>query len=125
MFFLQLEDFINTTSTVPMSSVAVQFLVNVLPSPNCTQAPVVIPLTGCLEVQVNVPVTFTLYAMNYCNRTTVVITDLISTVNINGMSVSSLFNSTTNTSLVYVTLTWTPQTGQIGVQQFCAVAYTR
>jgi len=108
-----------------MSSVQLQFLDYVLPSPTCTQLPVVIPLTNCLEVQVNVSVTFTLYAMNYCNRTKVVITDLISTVNINGMSVSSLINSTTNTSLVYVTLTWTPQTNQIGPQQFCAVAYTK
>jgi len=107
-----------------MSSVPLQFLVYVLPSPTCTQLPVVIPLTNCLEVQVNVSVTFTLYAMNYCNRTKVIITDLISTVNINGMSVSSLVNSTTNTSLVYVTLTWTPQINQIGPQEFCAVAYT-
>lgn len=106
-----------------MSSVSVTFLIYV-PSPNCSQAPVIIPLTGCLEVQVNVSVTFTLYTMNYCNRTKVVITDLIATVNINGMSVSSLTNSTTNTSLAYVTLTWTPQSNQIGSQQFCAVAYT-
>jgi hypothetical protein len=108
-----------------MSSVPLQFLINVLSAPSCPQAPVIIPLTGCLQVQVNVSVTFTLYAMNYCNRTKVAIVALLSTVSITGMSVSSLVNSTTNTSLVYVTLTWTPTIGQIGSQQFCAVAYTR
>jgi len=108
-----------------MSSVPLQFLVYVLPTPNCSQLPVVLPLTGCLEVQVNVAVTFTLYAMNYCNRTISTITNLLSSVDITGMSVSSLVNSTTNTSLVYVTLTWTPQISQIGPQEFCAVAYTR
>jgi hypothetical protein len=108
-----------------MSSVSVQFLIYVLPPPNCSILPVVIPLTGCLEVQVNVPVNFTLYAMNYCNRTISITTDLLPSVDITGMSVSSLTNSTTNTSLVSVTLTWTPLTSQIGPQLFCAVAYTR
>jgi hypothetical protein len=115
----------NTTSTDPMSSVAVQFLIYALPSPNCTQPPVILPLTGCLEVQVNVSVTFTLYAMNYCNKTIATITSFLSIIGITGMSVSNLTNSTTNTSLVYVTLRWTPQTNQIGSQQFCAIAYTR
>ena len=108
-----------------MSSVVVQFLIYVLPAPNCSQAPVIIPLTGCLEVEVNVPVTYTLFAMNYCNRTRTIITDLLPTVDINGMNVSSLSNSTTNTSLVFVTLTWTPRSDQIGQQEFCAVAYTK
>ncbi|CAF1020275.1 unnamed protein product [Rotaria sordida] len=121
---LQVEDFINTTSTNPMSSVAIQFLIYVLATPTCTQAPVILPLTSCLEIQVNVAMIFTLYAMNYCNRTKVIITDLISTVSITGLSASSLVNSTTHTSLVYVTFTWTPQITQIGSQQFCALAYT-
>ncbi len=107
-----------------MSSVSIQFLIYVI-TPNCSQAPVFIPLTGCLDVQVNVPVTFTLYVMNYCNRTVSITTSLLPTVSITGMTVSNLVNSTTNTSLVYVTLTWTPQASQIGSQQFCAVAYTR
>jgi hypothetical protein len=108
-----------------MSSVPVQFLIYVLPTNTCTLAPDIIPLTGCLEVQVNVPVNFTLYIMNYCNRTEAMVTNFISTVTINGMSVSNLTNSTTNASLAYVTLTWTPQTSQIGSQQYCAVAYTK
>ncbi|CAF2510248.1 unnamed protein product [Rotaria sp. Silwood2] len=30
----------------------------------------------------------------------------------------------TNASVVYVTVTWTPQVNQIGSQKFCAIAYT-
>ena len=107
-----------------MSSVPVQFLIYVL-TPNCSKLPIILPLTGCLEVQVNVPVNFTLYAMNFCNTTKTIITDIAATVGITGMQVGNLFNSTTNTSLSYVTLTWTPQSNQIGSQQFCAVAYTK
>ncbi len=108
-----------------MSSVPAQFLIYVLPTPSCTQAPFIIPLTGCLEVQVNVPVNFTLYIMNYCNKTTAVVNSFVPTVIINSMNISNLINSTTNTSLVYVTLTWTPQVGQIGSHAFCAIAYTK
>ena len=125
ILILQVEDFISTTSTSPMSSVPVQFLINVLPTPSCTQAPVFIPLTGCLEVQVNVPVSFTLYIMNYCNKTTSVVNTFFPTQTINFMNISNLINSTTNTSLVYVTLLWTPQISQIGSRDFCATAYTK
>lgn len=125
IFILQVEDFINTTSKSPMSSVPVQFLINVLPTPTCTQTPVFIPLTGCLEVQVNVPVTFILYIMNYCNKTTSIINTFFPTLTISFMNISNLVNSTTNTSLVYVTLNWTPQISQIGSREFCAIAYTK
>ncbi|CAF4220804.1 unnamed protein product, partial [Rotaria sordida] len=40
------------------------------------------------------------------------------------MNNSGLFNSSTNESLSYITLTWTPTSNQIGLQQFCAIAYT-
>jgi len=108
-----------------MSSVPVQFLIYVLPTPHCTQPPMILPLTDCLEVQVNVSVTFTLYIMDFCNNTISTITDLIPATSINDMQVSSLVNSTTNISLAYVTLSWTPQIDQLGSQQFCAVAYTK
>ena len=108
-----------------MSSVPVQFLIYVLPIPNCSLVPIIIPLTDCLEVQVNVPTTFTLYVMNYCDPTDAIITDLIPTTDITGLQISNLVNSTTNTSLSYVTLTWMPQINQTGPHQFCTVAYTR
>ena len=108
----------------PMSSVPIQFLIYVL-TPNCSTLPVILNLTGCLEVQVNVTTTFTLYAQNYCNKTKSVTTDILPSVGIDGLEVSNLTNSTTNSTLSYVTLTWTPTASQLGVQTFCAVAYTR
>jgi hypothetical protein len=108
-----------------MSSVAIEFLIYVLPTAECSQIPQIFPLTGCMEVQVNVPINFTLYTMNFCNKSKIIVIDLILTADIPGMQVSSLVNSTMNSSLTYVTLSWTPTTNQIGSQTFCAVAYTR
>lgn len=71
------------------------------------------------------PVNFTLNVMNRCNRTKISITDISDTVSIAGMQMTDLVNSTVNTSLTFVTLMWTPTSGQIGSQQFCATAYTK
>lgn len=108
-----------------MSSVGVQFLIYVLPLPTCSAAPAIVPLTNCLEVEVGTPVNFTLFAMNYCNRTKTIITDISVTMGIDGMSASTVYNSTTNTSLSYIVLNWIPTSNQIGLQQFCATAYTK
>ena len=107
-----------------MSSVAIQFLIIVL-TPSCPTSPVILNLTGCLEVEVNVATTFTLYAQNYCNKTKSITTAILSSDGIDGLQVSNLVNSTTNSTLSYVTLTWTPTASQLGIQTFCAVAYTR
>ncbi len=112
----------NETSMEPMSSVPVQFLIYVLPTPTCTILPLILPLTDCLEVQVGVTMNFTLYAMNLCNST-VIITDIIISQGISGMTAGSLTNSTTNSSLSYIILTWTPQVNQIGSQELCLIAY--
>lgn len=108
-----------------MSSVPVQFLVYVMANLSCTQPPVFLPLTNCTEVQVGTPVILNLYVMNLCNRTKTIISDIIDTVSITGMQISNISNSTTNVSLSYVTLNWTPTTSQIGSRQFCAIAYTK
>ena len=85
----------------------------------------ILPLTDCLQVQANVSVSFILYAMDFCDAATSTITDIIPITFIHGLTISRLVNSTTNSSLVYVTLTWTPQSDQIGSQEFCAGAYTK
>ena len=108
-----------------MSSVPVQFLIYVIHVPKCPQPPLIFPSTDCLNVQVGIPINFTLYAMTLCNVTTVIIIDIMQTVGIAGMQMGNLTNSTINASLVYVPLIWTPQMYQLGTQQFCAIAYTR
>ncbi|CAF3405323.1 unnamed protein product [Rotaria socialis] len=78
----------------------------------------------CMEVQVNVPINFTLYTMNFCNKSKIIVIGLILPADIPDTQVSSLVNSTTNSSLAYVTPRWTPTTNQIEPQTFCAVAFT-
>ncbi|CAF2762476.1 unnamed protein product [Rotaria sp. Silwood2] len=115
------EDFINETSTEPMSSVPVQFLIYVQATPSCTILPVFVSLSDCLEVQVGVTNNFTLYVMNLCNFSAT-ITEAIMTKKISGVTTSNVKNSTTNT-LSYIQLSWTPQSSQIGTQEMCAYAY--
>ncbi|CAF1946688.1 unnamed protein product [Rotaria magnacalcarata] len=121
---IQVEDFIDSSSTIPMSSVPVQMLIYVLPTPVCSIKPIMLPLTGCLEVQVGVSVSFNISAMNLCNFTVANITDIAASTNINGMTGSNLTSSTTNSSISYVTYTWIPQSNQIGSQKLCFIAFT-
>ena len=108
-----------------MSSVPVQFLIYVLPQPNCTIAPIIQSVNGCLEVQVGVLMSFNLYVTNLCNLSIANLTDLVITKSINGMTVGNFTMSATNPSLYSATFTWTPQSNQVGSQQLCATAYTR
>lgn len=108
-----------------MSSVPVQFLVYILPEPTCPTEPIIIPLQGCLEVAVGSPKNFTIFVQNLCNPNTIKIVDMIVSPAINGMQMSNLTQVPTNSSLYYVTFTWTPQASQIGLQEMCMVAYTR
>ena len=107
-----------------MSSVPVQFLIYVMPDPTCPDSPIIIPLTGCLEVSVGVVMSFNLSILNQCQPTISNIADVLLSKEIIGMQKSNLTTSTTNSSLTYVTFSWTPQTNQIGPQQMCTVAYT-
>ncbi|CAF4589430.1 unnamed protein product [Rotaria socialis] len=118
------EDFINSSSATPMSSVPIQMLIYVLPTPFCSITPIILPLTDCLEVQVHVSVSFNISAMNLCNFTVANITDIVTSTNINGMTGSNLTSSTTNSSISYVTYTWIPQNNQVGSQRLCFIAFT-
>ncbi len=108
-----------------MSSVPVQFLIYVLPQPTCSNKPIIFPLSGCLEVQVGVSVSFNISAINLCNSTWITLSTIIVSSGITGMTNGNLINSTTNASISYITFTWTPQANQVGSQQLCTVAYTR
>ncbi|CAF1052963.1 unnamed protein product [Rotaria sp. Silwood1] len=118
---VQVEDFINETSTEPLSSVPVQILIYVQATPSCTILPTIVSMTDCLEVQVGVTTNFTLYVTNLCNSSAT-ITEVIISKKISGMTAGNVKNSTTNT-LSYIQLTWTPQSSQIGTQVMCAYAY--
>ncbi len=120
-----MEDFINGTSTTPMSSVPVQFLIYVLPQPSCSNAPIILPVSGCLEVQVGASVTFNISAENLCNPSVATLADILVSSGITGMTKGNLISWQSNSSFSYVTFTWTPQPNQVGLQQLCTIAYTR
>ncbi|CAF4391641.1 unnamed protein product [Rotaria sp. Silwood2] len=77
---IQVEDFISTTSTTPMSSIPVQFLIYVQPQPSCLDKPIIFPLTRCLEVKVGVVMKFNLSVMNLCNSNVATIADIFVSV---------------------------------------------
>lgn len=120
----KVEDFINSTTTEPMSSVPVQFLIYVQGEPICSKPPIIIPLNICLEVQVGVLTSFSIYVMNLCDLTESILSDIIMFTPMSGMNITDLKNVTNNASVNYATFTWLPQWNQVGLQQLCFVAYT-
>jgi hypothetical protein len=108
-----------------MSSVPVQFLIYVLPQPTCSNKPIIFPLDGCLEVEVGVSVSFNISAMNLCDPSVATLSTIVVSSGIDGMTNGNLITSTTNSSISYVTFTWTPLANQVGSQQLCTIAYTR
>ncbi|CAM4826938.1 unnamed protein product [Rotaria magnacalcarata] len=121
---MQVEDFLNSTSNTPMSSVPVQMLIYVQPEPNCLIKPIISPLDRCLEVQVGDLISFNIFIMNLCTPTVTQIADFVVSGDVTGMSRSNLTTSPTNLSLSYVSFTWTPHINQIGSNQLCVLAFT-
>ncbi|CAF2146584.1 unnamed protein product [Rotaria magnacalcarata] len=108
-----------------MSSVPVQLLIYVISRPTCFDAPLIMPLTGCLEVSVDVTKSFTLFFINLCNSNITGMADIAISKPMTGMQISNIIYLPTNVSAVYITLTWTPQASQIGsLRQMCGIAYT-
>ncbi|CAM4863463.1 unnamed protein product [Rotaria socialis] len=119
------EDFSNKISIIPMSSVPVQLLIYVIPRPTCFDAPLIMPLTGCLEVSVGMKKSFTLFFIDLCNPNISDVADITVSRPMAGMLISNMIYLPTNVSVVYITLTWTPQASQIGsLRQLCRIVYT-
>ncbi|CAF4936424.1 unnamed protein product, partial [Rotaria sp. Silwood2] len=61
---LMVEDFMNSSSTTPLSSVPVQFIVKVIAAPSCSHRPELIVLAeSCTAIKVNHTFTSTLLAI--------------------------------------------------------------
>lgn len=118
-----MEDYIDSASTTPMSSVPVQFLIYVMGEAICGLAPTIIPPTGCFDAQVGVPISFNISAVMPCmpNISEIDVIKLASGPS--GVNVSDTFN-TSNATVSYATFTWTPLASQLGPQQFCFIAYS-
>jgi hypothetical protein len=105
-----------------LSSVPVQFLVQVVTPPPCATPPEIIgPEQTCTAVYVGQPYSSQIIAMNQCGPTVTI--DDIATLSFPGMIKSSI--AEINSTLYYKNLTWTPSSAQLGYQVMCAMAFDR
>jgi hypothetical protein len=108
-----------------MSSVPVQFLINVKNVSSCSRRPLltgpVSQIGGCIGIQVGQLYVIELTAENFCSNSTN-ITD-IATLSFPIVNKTPIVRNTT--TLWSVTLTWTPTASAIGSQILCAVAIDR
>lgn len=107
-----------------MSSVPVQFLINVLPTPECPSLPLFEPITTCSEAQTNIEFTFEFYVENRCDPDISTLTDIVLTTPLPGLKTGN-FTFTNDELYAYLPVTWIPQDNQIGQQDICAIAFTR
>ena len=119
-----MEDFIDPTTTVALSSVPVQFLVQVVAPYTCTEPPDIIGgSTGdsCISAQINETLSFQLIAKNNCGSSVTIVD--IATLPFPGVTKSHLIKSSSKT--YYKNFTWTPTATEIGYQVLCAMAVDR
>ena len=124
---LQVEDFMSSTDTTPLSSVPVQFVVRVgaFPSSSCTSRPVLVgdtPLNGSyFEVPFNTSWNATIIARaSITSIPTANITEFV-TASPLGTKISNLVRSE-NPGEWQVNVTWTPFEYQLGNNIFCYAA---
>jgi hypothetical protein len=118
------EDFINTTSNVSMSSIPVQFLIYVMPTPVCGLAPEMLPFSRCFDAEIGVQISFNVSAVTLCDPNVSGVNTILVTSTLAGVNFSDTNDSPTNASVGYATITWTPQASELGLQQLCTVAYS-
>ena len=114
----------NSTSTTPMSSVPLQFLVYVMSEVDCDTPPVIQPITDCLLAEVGVIKQFEIAITTSCSVNDSAIGDVLISQIITGMIAHNLTRLPMNSSIVYQTFTWTPTINQVGLQEMCIIAYT-
>ncbi|CAF3693657.1 unnamed protein product [Rotaria sp. Silwood1] len=119
---LMVEDFINSTSTTSLSSVPVQFLVQVVQESSCPNPPTIIGTPSeqsCIAVVTGQIFTSQLIAINSCNSNVTIID--ITILAFLGMIRGNI--TQLNTTAYYVDLSWTPTVSQLGYQLMCAMAF--
>ena len=121
---MQVEDFINSTSTTPLSSIPVQFLVQVVSPPSCDYPPQVIANPepeSCTAVRVGYSVDIQLIATSSCGANTSIVDIFMQAFS--GVTGGSLVSINSTTFQKYYS--WTPTASQIGYQLICAMAVDR
>ena len=117
---IQVEDFLNTsTSLQPLSSIPIQFLIYVYATRSCPIPTLTSPST-CVGVQVGIPYTLTLTAINSCGSSSNISDIVIQTFT--GIVAGSLILITPNKTVYAMNVTYTPIASQVGLQILCATA---
>ncbi|CAF1498527.1 unnamed protein product [Adineta ricciae] len=118
---LQIEDYFNSLSTVPMSSTPLQFLFyGYSPISNCTTPPVIIngrPDRSCISAPSGVSLTVNVTAQVSCPGKSIVEFFTSSPV---GLQKSSILN--VGIDVYQINVNWIPTSNQSGPQVFCASA---
>ncbi|CAF1348326.1 unnamed protein product, partial [Rotaria sordida] len=118
---LQIEDYYDSSSPAPMSSVPIQFLFYAYSSSSsCTTRPQIIgerPNRACIGTPINVTLTERVIAQSFCSGAN--ISNYVTSSPI-GMRHSTVVSQ--GGGLYVMTLTWTPTDNQYGPQGFCAGA---
>lgn len=116
---LTVEDFYSASNSTALSSVPVQFLINIIAPPICPSKPVIeSTLSSCTVVQASVSFNFTLTIKQGCSGTVIVDYFRIPPLNMFVSEITQVGSSNVWT----VTEMWTPIVDQIGSQVYCAVA---
>lgn len=119
---LMVEDFYNYSSNTALSSIPVQFLIEIIATPTCFSKPIISSnLSTDTILTVGQLFTFTVTIDINCTGTTIV--DYFRNPPLNMQKSNITFDATNN--LYLVTETWTPTSDQTGSQSYCAVATDR
>ncbi|CAF1097116.1 unnamed protein product [Adineta ricciae] len=116
---LMVEDFINSTSTTPLSSVPVQYLVSVVGPASCLVLPeITFSGSSCTLIKVNDTFYGSIFGINHCSSNVTILD--ISTLSFPGVIQGPL--TALNSTIYYKALQWTPTMQQLGFQGMCAIA---
>ncbi|CAF0917524.1 unnamed protein product [Adineta ricciae] len=116
---LMVEDFINSTSTIPLSSVPVQYLVSIVGPASCLVLPeITFSGSSCTPIKVNDTFYGSIFGINHCSSNVTILD--ISTLSFPGLIQGPL--TALNSTIYYRALQWTPTIKQLGFQGMCAMA---
>jgi hypothetical protein len=116
------EDFYNESSNTSLSSIAIQFLIQIIATPTCLLKPTISSnLSTDTIVTAGILFEFTVTIHSNCPGTTII--DYFRTPPLNMYKSNITFDAVNNASIVNET--WTPSADQVGSQSYCAMATDR
>lgn len=119
---LMVEDFSNTSTNESLSSVPVQFLIEIVNLSSCSLKPIIATnLSNCTAIYVGSQFNFTSTITQGCPNTSI---DDFYTVSPLNMFQSNLTRNGNNNTWTVIQ-SWTPTVDQVGLHIYCSVALDR